>query len=262
MHEREARQKFKQIVSAIDYCHQKNVVHRDLKVQFHSNSNFVFLSYFLSVLCTQILFCGFSHPLSFHPMHFISFIFRLRIFCLMKTWISRLLVSFLESHPIHFPFPFSLLLELHMHCTFIEGKHRFTTIALNKCPVSYSMLQTAIIVVASAIFVTVEINPGTVHRIVNLVRFLTQNVFHRFWIQQYFPAFKETEDLVWQPTLRCTWTVWRERVSRTRSRYLGMSHHIIHVLHCHTTCYTWCHNKKCSLKLVQIFDAGVIFFSL
>lgn len=33
MAEREARAKFRQIVSAVQYCHQKKVVHRDLKAE-------------------------------------------------------------------------------------------------------------------------------------------------------------------------------------------------------------------------------------
>ena len=33
MREKEAREKFKQIVSAVAYCHAKNVVHRDLKAE-------------------------------------------------------------------------------------------------------------------------------------------------------------------------------------------------------------------------------------
>lgn len=32
MREKDARVKFRQIVSAVQYCHQKNIVHRDLKV--------------------------------------------------------------------------------------------------------------------------------------------------------------------------------------------------------------------------------------
>lgn len=32
MKEKEARAKFRQIVSAVQYCHQKRIVHRDLKV--------------------------------------------------------------------------------------------------------------------------------------------------------------------------------------------------------------------------------------
>uniref|UniRef100_A0A4W4ER80 non-specific serine/threonine protein kinase n=1 Tax=Electrophorus electricus TaxID=8005 RepID=A0A4W4ER80_ELEEL len=34
MKEKEARAKFRQIVSAVQYCHQKRIVHRDLKVSF------------------------------------------------------------------------------------------------------------------------------------------------------------------------------------------------------------------------------------
>ena len=35
MKEKEARVKFRQIVSAVQYCHQKHVIHRDLKVHVH-----------------------------------------------------------------------------------------------------------------------------------------------------------------------------------------------------------------------------------
>ena len=33
MTEREARQKFKQIVAAVHYCHKRGIVHRDLKAE-------------------------------------------------------------------------------------------------------------------------------------------------------------------------------------------------------------------------------------
>ena len=33
MQESEARKKFRQIVNAVDYCHTRGIVHRDLKVR-------------------------------------------------------------------------------------------------------------------------------------------------------------------------------------------------------------------------------------
>ena len=38
MKEREARTKFRQILSAVQYMHQKRIVHRDLKVSFQDNT--------------------------------------------------------------------------------------------------------------------------------------------------------------------------------------------------------------------------------
>jgi serine/threonine protein kinase len=35
LNERTARQKFWQIVSAVEFCHNKGIVHRDLKVCFY-----------------------------------------------------------------------------------------------------------------------------------------------------------------------------------------------------------------------------------
>lgn len=40
MKEKDARQRFREIVSAIQYCHQKQIVHRDLKVSsIHEKKN-------------------------------------------------------------------------------------------------------------------------------------------------------------------------------------------------------------------------------
>ena len=38
MNEREARRMFRQIVMAVDYCHKKGIVHRDLKVGGEASS--------------------------------------------------------------------------------------------------------------------------------------------------------------------------------------------------------------------------------
>jgi MAP/microtubule affinity-regulating kinase len=59
MKEKEARAKFRQIISAVSYCHKKRVIHRDLKV--------------ISLV-----------PMTCHD-------FRLKISCSITIWISRLL---------------------------------------------------------------------------------------------------------------------------------------------------------------------------
>ena len=40
MKEREARTKFRQILSAVQYMHQKRIVHRDLKVSLYDSADF------------------------------------------------------------------------------------------------------------------------------------------------------------------------------------------------------------------------------
>lgn len=37
MSEKEAKKKFMQIIAAVEYCHKRHVVHRDLKVSYHDN---------------------------------------------------------------------------------------------------------------------------------------------------------------------------------------------------------------------------------
>ena len=44
MKEKDARIKFRQIVSAVQYCHAKNIVHRDLKVWEKNLINIIWMS--------------------------------------------------------------------------------------------------------------------------------------------------------------------------------------------------------------------------
>lgn len=45
----------------------------------------------------------------------------------------------------------------------------------------------------------------------------------RFWLQQHVFSGSAPEDVVWQPSVCCSWTFWRQRVWRTQSRYMGES---------------------------------------
>ena len=81
MKEREARTKFRQILSAVQYMHQKRIVHRDLKVR-------ILLSFkFRVVQCrirrSPILISKMKWPGSELPLNFMVpyFIFRLKTYC-------------------------------------------------------------------------------------------------------------------------------------------------------------------------------------
>lgn len=54
MKEKDARIKFRQIVSAVQYCHAKNIVHRDLKVIPYPEFEISFLNivyFFFGIEC-------------------------------------------------------------------------------------------------------------------------------------------------------------------------------------------------------------------
>ena len=59
MKEREARVKFRQIVSAVHYCHQKHVIHRDLKVccLISIHTNFFFLYMYILSCTVHEMYC-------------------------------------------------------------------------------------------------------------------------------------------------------------------------------------------------------------
>jgi len=59
MPEDDARQKFRQIVEAVHYCHQKNIVHRDLKAEnllLDENMDIKLAGNYSN----KILYCGWS----------------------------------------------------------------------------------------------------------------------------------------------------------------------------------------------------------
>lgn len=45
----------------------------------------------------------------------------------------------------------------------------------------------------------------------------------RFWFQQHVFSRPAIEDMVWQPSLCCSWTIWGKGVWRSQSRYMGES---------------------------------------
>ena len=68
MNEDEARKKFSQIVKAVHYCHQRNIVHRDLKV---------FLLASIVFFCVYVL----SRNFSYHSIHAVI------TMCSLYTWL-------------------------------------------------------------------------------------------------------------------------------------------------------------------------------
>lgn len=62
--EEEARRIFRQIATAVYYCHKHKICHRDLKLENilideHGNAKVSELSFFLSVICFNVIYISF-----------------------------------------------------------------------------------------------------------------------------------------------------------------------------------------------------------
>lgn len=75
MNERAARNKFWQILSAVEYCHNRNIVHRDLKVS--GSGSF-------------IIYCEHGTWELSGTFHAVLSLCRRKIFCWTPAWTSRL----------------------------------------------------------------------------------------------------------------------------------------------------------------------------
>lgn len=91
MNERTARQKFWQILSAVEYCHNRNIVHRDLKVSENE------LPPREQVVCVSL-----GIDLSLHCLHICTYTY-VHILCMCAT-VTTCIIAYTQTHSQHIEF--------------------------------------------------------------------------------------------------------------------------------------------------------------